>query len=66
MLQTSINAGTVATSVMEIESIVNQSGIEDQNPLSFNIVSQQFKRIADLNLALDEEVWNCSERESLV
>lgn len=41
-----------------IERIVNQSGIEDQNAISFNIISQQFNRIAVQNKTIDDEVNN--------
>lgn len=39
-----------------IEKIVNQSGIEDQNAISFGIISQQFNRIAGQNMIIDDEV----------
>lgn len=51
MLQSSITPATVATTVREITSIVNQSGTEDQNEVSLEVISQQFKRVADLPLA---------------
>lgn len=51
-------AGNVASSVREVENIVNGSGIEDQNDVSFNVISQQFEMVATLNVSLDEEVCN--------
>ena len=47
----------MAASVSTIVNIVNQSGIEDQNDISFGVISQQLNRIADQNFSLDGQVW---------
>ena len=49
----------VTASVSAIENIVDQSGIEDQNDVSFRIISQQFNRIAGQSSTLDKEVAYC-------
>ncbi len=51
-----------------IERIISQSGIEDQNAVSFSIISQQFNRIADRNMPIDDEVnnWVSLETKSIL
>ena len=49
----------MTASVSAIENIVDQSGIEDQNDVSFRIISQQFNRIAGQSSTLDKEVAYC-------
>ena len=40
----------------KVQTIVNQSAIEDQNAISIRFIVEQFKKIADPSLTLDAEV----------